>query len=77
VHVHADATRHFEALPPPAVPRAEVVDELYRAVVADEPPVHSGEWGMATLEVCLAILQSARDGREIALAYQIAVGERP
>ena len=72
VHVHADKVRSFEALPPPLVPRPEVVDELYRAVVRNEPPGHSGAWGMATLEVCLAILQSAREGREIMLAHQVA-----
>ena len=76
VHVYADRTSRFEALPPPDVPRPEVVDELYRAAVLGEPPVHSGAWGMATLEVCLAILQSAREGREIALAHQVAIGER-
>ena len=37
------------------------------------PPLHDGAWAMATLEVCLAILRSAREGREIALAHQVAV----
>jgi len=40
---------------------------------------HSGAWAMATLEVCLAILQSSRTGREIELEHQVAVaasGER-
>ena len=27
-----------------------------------KPPLHDGAWAMATLEVCLAILQSAREG---------------
>ena len=37
----------------------------------EQPPlVHSGEWGKATLEVCLAVLQSARERREVTLAHQ-------
>ena len=30
-----------------------------------------GRWGAATLEVCLAILDSARGGQEITLARQV------
>ena len=58
---------HFEPLEPPAVPRGEVIDELYGAVVAGKPPLHDGAWGRATLEVCLAILGSARERREFRL----------
>ena len=67
VMVYADGGRRFEALPPPAIPRMEVIDELYGAVVDGRPPLHCGEWGAATLEVCLALLRSARERREIAL----------
>jgi phthalate 4,5-cis-dihydrodiol dehydrogenase len=45
---------------------------LYDAVVHGRPPLHSGEWARATMEVCLAILQSGREQREIALAHQVA-----
>jgi phthalate 4,5-cis-dihydrodiol dehydrogenase len=75
VQIYADQVRRFEALMPPAVPRPEVVDELYRAAVKNIPPDHSGAWGLATLEVCLAILQSAREGGEITLAHQVAIGD--
>jgi phthalate 4,5-cis-dihydrodiol dehydrogenase len=51
----------------------EVIDELYDAVVHGRKPLHDGAWAMATLEVCLAMLRSGRDGREIALAHQVAV----
>ena len=47
--------------------------ELYDAVVYGTPIVHDGEWGMATLEVCLAIMQSARERREITLTHQVPV----
>jgi phthalate 4,5-cis-dihydrodiol dehydrogenase len=50
-----------------------VFDELYRAVVSGEAPLHDGAWGKATLEICLAILQSAHERREIALAHQVSI----
>lgn len=67
VHIYADERNWLDRLPVPAVPRSEVVDELYAAVRNGVPPLHSGEWGMATLETCLAILDSAGSGREVAL----------
>jgi phthalate 4,5-cis-dihydrodiol dehydrogenase len=67
VMVYADGERRLEPLPPPQVPRAEVIDELYEAVINGRAPLHGGEWAMATLEVCLAILRSAREHRDVAL----------
>jgi phthalate 4,5-cis-dihydrodiol dehydrogenase len=66
----------LDALPPPVVPRAEVIDELYDAVVHGRPPLHSGQWAMATLEVCLGILESARSGKELRLFHQVVVPAR-
>jgi phthalate 4,5-cis-dihydrodiol dehydrogenase len=74
VMVYGDNERVLHPLPPPAVPRAEVIDELYAAVRHGTPPVHSGAWGLATLEVCAAMLRSAREGREIVLHRQVPVG---
>jgi phthalate 4,5-cis-dihydrodiol dehydrogenase len=73
VMVYGDAQASLDPLPAPRIPRAEVIDELYEAVVHRRTSLHSGRWAMATLEVCLAMLQSAREQREIALAHQIAV----
>jgi phthalate 4,5-cis-dihydrodiol dehydrogenase len=50
--------------------RGELI-ELYEAVVLDKPVRHTGSWGMATLEVCLAIMQSAKERREIMLSHQV------
>ena len=73
IGIYGDAEKRFEALSPPAVPRVEVIDELYDAVVHGRAPMHSGAWAMATLEVCLAILQSAREGRDVLLMNQIGL----
>jgi len=67
VMIHGDGAQRLEALPPPRVPRVEVIDELYGAVVEGRAPLHSGESAMATLEVCVAILKSAREGRSVDL----------
>jgi phthalate 4,5-cis-dihydrodiol dehydrogenase len=72
VEVFGD-TRRFEALPPPPLPRGEVLDELCAAALDGTPPLHDGPWGRATLEVCLAILESARSGGAVALRHQVAV----
>jgi phthalate 4,5-cis-dihydrodiol dehydrogenase len=67
VMVYADAEQRLEKLAPPQVPRSEVIDELYGAVMQGRAPLHGGEWAMATLQVCLAMLESARAGREVVL----------
>jgi phthalate 4,5-cis-dihydrodiol dehydrogenase len=52
---------------------APELDELYDALVYGKPVLHSGRWGLATLEVCLAIMQSAAAHRDIAMQHQVAV----
>jgi predicted dehydrogenase len=47
--------------------------EFYEAVVKDRPAFHDGRWGEATLEVCLAIIRSARERREILMSHQVPV----
>jgi phthalate 4,5-cis-dihydrodiol dehydrogenase len=71
VMVYGDETRHLEEIPLPIIPRAEVVDELYDAAMLGRAPLHSGEWGLATLEICLAILESAKSGGEVGLGHQV------
>ena len=72
VMICQNGAARLDPLPPPKIPRAEVIDELYAAIVEGKPPLHDGPWGMATLEVCLAMLQSAREGRDVALRHQVA-----
>ncbi|MDB5507783.1 MAG: 4,5-dihydroxyphthalate dehydrogenase [Hyphomicrobiales bacterium] len=73
VRIYGDAAQDFVPLPPPSVPRSEVMDELVAAVLHDVAPLHSGAWSMATMEVCLALLQSSREGREISLRHQVGL----
>jgi phthalate 4,5-cis-dihydrodiol dehydrogenase len=69
--IYDNETRSIEQMQPPEVPRAEVADELYAAAVLGQKPLHSGEWGLATLEICHAILQSAASNQEVYLHHQI------
>jgi phthalate 4,5-cis-dihydrodiol dehydrogenase len=73
VMIYQNGAARLEPLPAPTVPRAEVIDEVYRAVVDGIPPLHDGPWGAATVEVLLAMLRSAREGREIALTRQFEI----
>ncbi|MPW17771.1 gfo/Idh/MocA family oxidoreductase [Paraburkholderia sp. CNPSo 3157] len=65
--VYGDHRRETLPLSRPAVPRAEVIDELYSAVVEGRPPLHDGEWAKGTLEICLAILKSSEAGADVLL----------
>jgi phthalate 4,5-cis-dihydrodiol dehydrogenase len=71
VMVYRDGVGTLDPLPPPTVPRAEVIDELYNAVVEGIAPRHDGRWAMATLEICLAMLRSSRESHEIELEHQV------
>ena len=76
---HSDVITKEGLLPGISYPRvpghevAGVIDELYNAVVDGRAPLHDGAWGMATLEVCLAILQSARSGAEVTITRHAGV----
>jgi phthalate 4,5-cis-dihydrodiol dehydrogenase len=55
--------------------RHQVLDEMGQAVRFGMPAIHDGRWGKATLEVVLAIQQSAREGREVTLQHQVRLYE--
>lgn len=46
------------------------MQDMYDAVVEGKPIAHDGRWGMGTLEVAVAIMESAREHREIILSHQ-------
>lgn len=71
-----DGKRDVPLAPGRGVPgRGDVIDELYEAVVNDKPLVHDGHWARATVEVCLGILQSARERKEVYMSHQSPLRE--
>ncbi|MCK9509973.1 MAG: Gfo/Idh/MocA family oxidoreductase [Pigmentiphaga sp.] len=77
VWVYANGQREFQPVPVPAVPRQEVVDELWAVLREGRPALHSGHWGRATTEACLALLESARLGTDVRLARQVPLPAPP
>ena len=67
VWVHANDSREHLCLPAPPLPRYEVIDELHAAIDGGIDPFHDGAWARSTLEVCLAMLLSAREQRDVDL----------
>jgi phthalate 4,5-cis-dihydrodiol dehydrogenase len=65
VWVYGHEQKRHEALPPPAVPRFEVIDELVAALREGRSPLHDGPWARSTLAVCLALLRSAAEQRDV------------
>jgi predicted dehydrogenase len=51
--------------------RAAELKSLQAAIEQDRPPFLDGRWGKATLEVCLAMLQSSKERRELTLSCQV------
>jgi phthalate 4,5-cis-dihydrodiol dehydrogenase len=54
-------------------PSDPTLAEAYAGIIKGEPIFHDGHWGMATLEVQLALMESARERHEVMLSHQIAV----
>ncbi len=77
LYVYDDEGLHDIDLTPdrnlgPSGRRGEL-EEFYDGVVNGRRLYHDGVWGMGTLEVCLAIMQSAQERREIPLTHQVPV----
>ena len=51
--------------------RDQELEELFNAVRLGRPVFHSGAWGMATLEVGLAITNYTKTGKDVELTHQI------
>lgn len=76
--VHDDDGKHdidITELQAGTAQRRAELEELYDAVIDGKPLWHDGRWGLATLEVCLAIMESAKQRKEIMLHHQLAVSE--
>ena len=53
------------------------LDELYDALTNHRPVRYGGRWGVATLEVVLGIMQSARERKEVLMSHQCPVYWEP
>jgi phthalate 4,5-cis-dihydrodiol dehydrogenase len=69
--VYDDDARREIPLPNARRGRDVLLDELVGAVRDGVPAQHDGRWGIANLEVCLAIRESARLRQEIPLRLQV------
>lgn len=77
VEVSADTRREFRPCPLTDAPRAPILDALVAALREGRAPVQTGAWGLASLEVCHAILASAASGQPQRLHHQITTGMEP
>jgi phthalate 4,5-cis-dihydrodiol dehydrogenase len=59
------------------VGRDAMLTELAEAVRTGAPPVHDGRWGLANLEVCLALTESSHTRAEVLLTRQVALRATP
>lgn len=66
----ADEWREIAA--PPRLYAEIELETMYEAWVNDRPLLtHAGSWGKATTEVCLSVLRSARERRELLMEHQV------
>jgi phthalate 4,5-cis-dihydrodiol dehydrogenase len=73
VWVYGPDKEYFEALPKPAYPRKEVIDELFQILRGSGELTHSGAWSRASTEVCLGILQAATHQQAVLMHHQVGV----
>ena len=55
--------------------RMAELDEMHEAIQQNRPVHHDGHWGMGTLEVILAMMDSGKQRKEIMLSHQCAAYE--
>ncbi len=73
LYIYTEAGRKEMRLKPGVDARIAEMTEFYDAIMNDRPPFHDGRWGQSTLEVCLAILQSTEQKKEIYMKHQLPV----
>ena len=73
IWIYKNEERRFETAPSTLNPRTTVIDAIVNAVRNDTPPIQSGRWGLASLEICHAILVSARNSAPVTLHQQISI----
>jgi phthalate 4,5-cis-dihydrodiol dehydrogenase len=71
IYVYDDDGLHELKISAKSQSRDAELRELYNAVKLGKPVYHSGAWGMATLEVGLAIIESTKTHKDVQLTHQI------
>ena len=72
VEIHDKNGIHHTEVFAHQIPRSEVIDELWSVARCGQRPLHGGPWSLATMEVCLAILESAKNRSAIMLEHQVS-----
>ena len=72
LRVYGDTDCWDVPVPTDLVGRDLMLAELYDAAVEGVQPLHTARWAKATLELSLAVLESARSRREVLLHHQVA-----
>lgn len=75
IYVYDDDGVHNEQVDAIHGGRRTELEEMYDALRENRRVPHDGRWGMGTLEVILAMLQSSREGKEIRLSHQCPAWE--
>jgi phthalate 4,5-cis-dihydrodiol dehydrogenase len=75
LHVYAEDRREFRPAPPFRFSRSEMTAAIHSAVRLGRPPAQSGRWGLASLEVCHAILKSAAYNAPVRLEHQVGAND--
>ena len=73
VYVYDDEGKRDVPVPGQSAMRRTELEEIYNAIALGEPVYHDGRWGMATLEACLAIIESGQKRQQITLTHQVPV----
>ena len=71
--VYSPEGREEIALPSGQIPHAMLLDEFIDSLAGRRAMLHDGRWGLANLEVCLAVMQSAEIGAPVRLVHQYAL----
>jgi phthalate 4,5-cis-dihydrodiol dehydrogenase len=72
LYVYTERGREEIALRNDRSTRDAVLEEFVDAIAGRRRPLHDGRWGLANLEVCVAVLRSSELDREVTLEYQVS-----
>ncbi|MEZ5651079.1 MAG: Gfo/Idh/MocA family oxidoreductase [Burkholderiaceae bacterium] len=77
VWIYGDDHRSFRPAAKMTIPRIGLNDAIVDALRHGRAPIQDGRWGLATLEICHAIVDAAASGQTVTLVHQGAAAARP